>query len=164
MWRFRARVDKWKKRSLILPRTFSKKRKNKRKIHFFKNYYSVNFHGWKQGHFNLRDWARAEVQMYGLSKNTLTPSAFSLKMRYLTCQEIYLILLKQVKAMGQGSESLSHLMLMLDFSSVTYWHQLSYQKRKCICVNNRCIRSKISGGDFDCWGIELSANFDDRRK
>ena len=29
---------------------------------------------------------------------------------------------------------------------VAYWPQLSCQKKKFTCVNNRCIRSKISGG------------------
>ena len=28
---------------------------------------------------------------------------------------------------------------------VTYWPRPSCQKKKCTCVNNRCIRSKISG-------------------
>ena len=29
---------------------------------------------------------------------------------------------------------------------------------KCTCVNNRCIRSKISGDNLDCRRVELSAN------
>ena len=29
---------------------------------------------------------------------------------------------------------------------------------KCTCVNNRCIRSKISGNNLDCRRVELSAN------
>ena len=35
---------------------------------------------------------------------------------------------------------------------------LSCQKKKCTCVNNRCIRLKISGGDLDCRRVELSTN------
>ena len=31
---------------------------------------------------------------------------------------------------------------------------------KCTCVNNRCIRSKISGDNLDCRRVELSANCD----
>ncbi len=34
----------------------------------------------------------------------------------------------------------------------------------CTCYLHRCIRSKISGGDLDCRGVELSANCDARRK
>ena len=30
--------------------------------------------------------------------------------------------------------------------------------KKCTCVNNRCIRSKISGYNLDCRRVELSAN------
>ena len=47
---------------------------------------------------------------------------------------------------------------------VAYWHRPSCQKKKCTCVNNRCIRSKISGGDLDCRRVELSANCDARRQ
>ena len=31
---------------------------------------------------------------------------------------------------------------------------------KCTCVNNRCIRSKISGDNLDCGQVELSVNCD----
>ena len=31
---------------------------------------------------------------------------------------------------------------------------------KCTCVNNRCIRSKISGDNLDCRRVELSVNCD----
>ena len=37
-------------------------------------------------------------------------------------------------------------------------------KTKCTYVNNRCIWSKISGGNLNCRGVELSANCDARRK
>ena len=30
--------------------------------------------------------------------------------------------------------------------------------KKCTCVNNRCIRSKISGDNLDCGRVELSAD------
>ena len=33
---------------------------------------------------------------------------------------------------------------------VSYWPRPSCQKKKCTCVNNRCIRSKISGDNLDC--------------
>ena len=35
--------------------------------------------------------------------------------------------------------------------SVTYWPRPSCQKKKCTCVNNRCIRSKISGDQGIPW-------------
>ena len=41
------------------------------------------------------------------------------------------------------------------------WPRPSCQKKKCTCVNNRCIRSTISGrsGDnLDCRRVELSTN------
>ena len=47
---------------------------------------------------------------------------------------------------------------------VTYWPRPSCQKKKCTCVNNRCIQSNKSGGDLDCRGVELSANCDAHRK
>ena len=31
---------------------------------------------------------------------------------------------------------------------------------KCTCVNNRCIRSKISGDNLDCRRVEMRANCD----
>ena len=34
----------------------------------------------------------------------------------------------------------------------------SGQNKKCTCVNNRCIRSKISGNGLDCQRVELTAN------
>ena len=34
----------------------------------------------------------------------------------------------------------------------------SGQNKKCTCVNNRCIRSIISGNNLDCRRVELSAN------
>ena len=39
------------------------------------------------------------------------------------------------------------------FQSVTYWPQTrpSCQKKKCTCVNNRCIWSKISGDQRRLW-------------
>ena len=53
---------------------------------------------------------------------------------------------------------------ILEANSVTYWPRPSCQKKKYTCVNNWCIRSKISGGDLDCRGVELSANCDARKK
>ena len=41
---------------------------------------------------------------------------------------------------------------------VTYWPWPSCQKKKCTCVNNRCIWSKISGDNLDCWRVELKTN------
>ena len=38
----------------------------------------------------------------------------------------------------------------LGVSVVTYWPRLSRQKKKCTGVNNRCIRSKMSGDTLDC--------------
>ena len=35
---------------------------------------------------------------------------------------------------------------------------------KCTSVNNRCIRSKISGDNLDCRQVELSVNCDARKK
>ena len=49
-------------------------------------------------------------------------------------------------------------------SLVTYWPRPSCQKKKCTWVNNRCIRSKISGDNLDCRRVELSANCDARKK
>ena len=43
-------------------------------------------------------------------------------------------------------------------SIVTYWPRPSCQKKKCTCVNHRCIRSKISGDNLDCRRVELSKN------
>ena len=43
-------------------------------------------------------------------------------------------------------------------ATVTYWPRPSCQKKKCTCVNNRCIRSKISGDNLDCRQVELSTN------
>ena len=36
---------------------------------------------------------------------------------------------------------------------MTYWLQPSCQKKKCTCVNNRCIRSKISGDTLTVEGL-----------
>ena len=36
--------------------------------------------------------------------------------------------------------------------------RLSSQNKKCTCVNNRCIQSKISGDNLECWQVELSVN------
>ena len=36
---------------------------------------------------------------------------------------------------------------------VTYWPQPSCQKKKCTCVNNRCIQSKISGTTLTVEGL-----------
>ena len=41
---------------------------------------------------------------------------------------------------------------------VTYWHPAELSDEKCTCVNNRCIRSNISGDNLDCQRVELSAN------
>ena len=49
-------------------------------------------------------------------------------------------------------------------SSVSYWPRPSCQKKKSTCVNNWCIQSKISRGNLDCQGVELSANCDAHRK
>ena len=37
--------------------------------------------------------------------------------------------------------------------TVTYWPRPSYQKKKCTCVNNRCIRSNISGATLTVEGL-----------
>ena len=49
---------------------------------------------------------------------------------------------------------------------VAYWPPTrpSCQNKKCTCVNNRCIRSKISGDNLDCRRVELSVNCDARKK
>ena len=45
------------------------------------------------------------------------------------------------------------------FSTVLHiYPQPSCQNKKCTRVNNRCIRSKISGDNLDCRRVELSAN------
>ena len=36
-------------------------------------------------------------------------------------------------------------------SNVTYWPRPSCQKKKCTCINNRCIRLKISGDQGRPW-------------
>ena len=35
---------------------------------------------------------------------------------------------------------------------------------KCTCVNDKCIRSNISGDNLDCRRVELSVNCDARKK
>ena len=42
--------------------------------------------------------------------------------------------------------------------NATYWPRPSCQRKKCTCVNNRYIRSKVSGDNLDCRRVELSAN------
>ena len=44
--------------------------------------------------------------------------------------------------------------------TVAYWPPTrpSGQKKKCASVNNRCIRSKISGGDLDCRIVTLAGS------
>ena len=45
-------------------------------------------------------------------------------------------------------------------SSVAYWPPTrpSCQKKKCTCVNNRCIQSRMSGDNLDCRRFELSGH------
>ena len=52
------------------------------------------------------------------------------------------------------------------FISVVYWPptQTTCQNKKCTCVNNRCIRSKISRYNLDRGRVELSANCDAHKK
>ena len=42
--------------------------------------------------------------------------------------------------------------------------RLSCQNKKCTCVNNRCIRSKISGDNLDYWRVKLSVNCEAHKK
>ena len=61
------------------------------------------------------------------------------------------IIFRQISLIHRGEPNSSN-------HSVTYWPRPSCQKKKCTCVNNRCIQSKISGDNLDCRRVELSAN------
>ena len=57
----------------------------------------------------------------------------------------------------------SFLTFILQFSFSSFWNILTsdpvmLSDQKCTCVNNRCIRSKISGDNLDCRRVELSTN------
>ena len=41
---------------------------------------------------------------------------------------------------------------------VAYWPSAELSIKRCTCVNNRCIRSKISGYNLDCGCVELGAD------
>ena len=41
---------------------------------------------------------------------------------------------------------------------VTYWPSAELSNKRCTCVNNRCIWSKISGYHLDCGWVELCAD------
>ena len=42
--------------------------------------------------------------------------------------------------------------------SVTYWPSAKLSNKRYTCVNNRCIRSKISGYNLDCGRVELGTD------
>ena len=42
--------------------------------------------------------------------------------------------------------------------AVTYWPSAELSNKRCTCVNNWCIQSKISGYNLDCGWVELGAD------
>ena len=49
-------------------------------------------------------------------------------------------------------------------SYVTYWPSTELSIKRCTCVNNRCIRSKISGYHLDLWKGWIRCICDAHRK
>ena len=45
-----------------------------------------------------------------------------------------------------------------ELETVTYWRSVELSNKRCTCVNNRCIWSKISGYNLDCGWVELGTD------